>query len=165
MKVFDIDLQGHLVIISTEETAFNVDLVYWSSLAKGCYTSQMCSCIYWSLCLQMCSCIIFFFVSDDHYIPEFDKNYSLRKNISVTIAWLSNFLFISMCVSYFMLCLSGEDKNQNYNIYTWVCIYENQNCFEYMYAIVNISKWFYAVCEYWSEWEIHKNHHANSGIH
>ena len=33
-----------LAIILTEETAFNVALVYWSRPAKGCYTSQTCSC-------------------------------------------------------------------------------------------------------------------------
>ena len=44
MEVIDPDLQGHLAIIPTQETAFNVALVYWSRPAKGCYTSQICSC-------------------------------------------------------------------------------------------------------------------------
>ena len=44
MGVINLDLQGHLAI-STQETAFNVALVYWSRLAKGCYTSQTCSCL------------------------------------------------------------------------------------------------------------------------
>ena len=43
MGIIDIYLQGHLAI-STLETAFNITLVYWSRPAKGCYTSQMCSC-------------------------------------------------------------------------------------------------------------------------
>ena len=44
MEFIDIDLQG-LAIVSTQETAFNVAFVFWSRLAKGCYTSQTCSCI------------------------------------------------------------------------------------------------------------------------
>ena len=36
--------QGHLTIISTQEIAFNVGLVYWSRPANGCYTSQTYSC-------------------------------------------------------------------------------------------------------------------------
>ena len=44
MGVIDLDLQGHLAIISTQETAFNFAFVYWSKPAKGCYTSQTCSC-------------------------------------------------------------------------------------------------------------------------
>ena len=44
MGVIDLDLQGHLAI-STQETAFNVTLIHWSRQAKGCYTSQTCSCI------------------------------------------------------------------------------------------------------------------------
>ena len=44
MEVIDLDLQGHLAIIPIQETAFNIDLVYWSRPAKGCYTSQTCSC-------------------------------------------------------------------------------------------------------------------------
>ena len=42
---------GHLAIISTQETAFNlnISLVYWSRSAKGCYTSQTCSCLAKSL--------------------------------------------------------------------------------------------------------------------
>ena len=43
MEVIDFNLQG-LAIISTQEIAFNVALVYWSRPAKGCYTSQTCSC-------------------------------------------------------------------------------------------------------------------------
>ena len=43
MEVIDLDLQG-LAIVSTQETAFIVALVYWSRPAKGCYTSQTCSC-------------------------------------------------------------------------------------------------------------------------
>ena len=43
MEVIDLDLKG-LAIISTQETAFNVALAYWSRPAKGCYTSQTCSC-------------------------------------------------------------------------------------------------------------------------
>ena len=35
MGVIDLDLQGHLAVISTQETAFNVSLVYWPRLAKG----------------------------------------------------------------------------------------------------------------------------------
>ena len=45
MEVIDLDVQGHLAI-STQETAFNVTLVHWSRLAKGCYTSQTCSCFF-----------------------------------------------------------------------------------------------------------------------
>ena len=33
-----------ILTISTQETAFNVVLVYWSRLAKGCYKYQTCSC-------------------------------------------------------------------------------------------------------------------------
>ena len=43
MEVIDLDLQCHLAV-STQETTFNVALVYWSKLTKGCYTSQTCSC-------------------------------------------------------------------------------------------------------------------------
>ena len=43
MEVIDLDLQG-LVIISTQEIAFNFALVYWSRPAKGCCVSQTCSC-------------------------------------------------------------------------------------------------------------------------
>ena len=43
MGGIDLDLQGHLAIL-THKTAFNVALVHWSRPAKGCYTSQMCSC-------------------------------------------------------------------------------------------------------------------------
>ena len=43
MGGIDLDIQGHLVI-SPKKTAFNVVLVHWSRLAKGCYTSQTCSC-------------------------------------------------------------------------------------------------------------------------
>ena len=43
MEVIDLDLQGHFGI-STHKTAFNVALVHWSRPAKGCYTSQTCSC-------------------------------------------------------------------------------------------------------------------------
>ena len=42
MGLIDLDLQGYLAI-SSQETAFNVTVVYWSRLAKGCYTSQTCS--------------------------------------------------------------------------------------------------------------------------
>ena len=45
IEVTDLDLQGYLAIIPIQETAFNVALVYWSMVAKGCYTSQMCSCM------------------------------------------------------------------------------------------------------------------------
>ena len=38
MGAIDLDLQGHLAI-STQETAFNIALVYWSRPAKECYTS------------------------------------------------------------------------------------------------------------------------------
>ena len=48
MEVIDIDLQG-LAIVSTQETAFNVALVYWSRPTKGCYTSQTCSCTQYTL--------------------------------------------------------------------------------------------------------------------
>ena len=41
--VLNLDLQGHLPI-STEETAFDVALVYILRATKGCYTSQTCSC-------------------------------------------------------------------------------------------------------------------------
>ena len=44
MEVIELDLQGHLAIIPIQETAFNSALVYWSRSAKGCYTSQTCSC-------------------------------------------------------------------------------------------------------------------------
>ena len=44
MEVIDPDLQG-LAIVLTQETAFNVALVYWSRPAKECYTSQTCSCL------------------------------------------------------------------------------------------------------------------------
>ena len=44
MEVIDLNLQGYLAI-STQETTFNVTLVYWTRPPKGCYTSQMCSCI------------------------------------------------------------------------------------------------------------------------
>ena len=44
MEVIDLDLQCHLDIILTQETAFNVAFVYWARPAKGCYTSQTCSC-------------------------------------------------------------------------------------------------------------------------
>ena len=40
----NLDLQHYLAIISTQETAFNVALVYWAKLAKGWYMSQTCSC-------------------------------------------------------------------------------------------------------------------------
>ena len=43
MGGIDLDLQGHLAI-STHKMAFNVALVHWSRPAKGCYTSQTCSC-------------------------------------------------------------------------------------------------------------------------
>ena len=43
MGGIDLDLQGHLAI-STHKTAFNVALEHWSKPAKGCYTSQTCSC-------------------------------------------------------------------------------------------------------------------------
>ena len=44
MEGIDLDLQGHSAI-STHKTAFNVALVHWSRPAKGCYMSQMCSCL------------------------------------------------------------------------------------------------------------------------
>ena len=44
MGVIDLDFQGHLTIISNQETVFNIGLVYWFRAAKGCYTSQTCSC-------------------------------------------------------------------------------------------------------------------------
>ena len=44
MGGIDLDLHGHLDI-STHKTAFNDALVDRSRLAKGCYTSQTCSCI------------------------------------------------------------------------------------------------------------------------
>ena len=46
MEVIFIDLQGHLSIISTKETAFSIAIVSWFRQAKGCYTSQMCCCFY-----------------------------------------------------------------------------------------------------------------------
>ena len=45
MEVIDLELQG-LAIVSTQWTAFNVALVYWSRPAKGRYTSQSCSCYF-----------------------------------------------------------------------------------------------------------------------
>ena len=39
-RVIDLDLQGQMAIISTQETAFNVAFVYWSWRAKGCYKSK-----------------------------------------------------------------------------------------------------------------------------
>ena len=42
MDVIDLDLQG-LAIVSTSETAFNLAL---ARPAKGCYTSQTCSCFF-----------------------------------------------------------------------------------------------------------------------
>ena len=51
MGVIDPDLQVRLAI-STQETAFNVALVYWSRLAKGYYMSQTCSCHWrWVKCI------------------------------------------------------------------------------------------------------------------
>ena len=44
MGAINHNLQGHMVI-STQEMAFNVTLVRWSRPAKGCYTSQTCSCL------------------------------------------------------------------------------------------------------------------------
>ena len=38
--IIDLDLQGHLAISGFQETAFNITLVYWSRLAKGCYMYQ-----------------------------------------------------------------------------------------------------------------------------
>ena len=40
MEVIDLDLRGHLAIISTQATALSVALVYWTRPAKGYYTSQ-----------------------------------------------------------------------------------------------------------------------------
>ena len=39
IAVIDLDIQGHLAI-STQETTFNVALLYWSRPAKGCYTPK-----------------------------------------------------------------------------------------------------------------------------
>ena len=36
MGVIDFDFQGHLAIISNQETAFNIAIVHWSRPAKGC---------------------------------------------------------------------------------------------------------------------------------
>ena len=47
MGVINYDLQGHLAIVLTQDTAINTALVYWSRPAKGCYTSQTCSCLLW----------------------------------------------------------------------------------------------------------------------
>ena len=44
MGVVDLDLQGHSAIILTQENS-TVSLVYWSRPAKGCHTSQTCSCL------------------------------------------------------------------------------------------------------------------------
>ena len=65
MEVIDLDLQGHLVIISTYETAFNIALVYWSRPAKGCYTSQTCSCDSWRP-----DNFLFYFIYYDFTCPE-----------------------------------------------------------------------------------------------
>ena len=43
IEVIGLNFQG-LAIILTHETAFNVALVYWYRLAKGCYKSQTCYC-------------------------------------------------------------------------------------------------------------------------
>ena len=48
MGGIDLDLQGHLAI-SIHKTAFNVALIHWSKPAKGCYTSQTCSCLFLSI--------------------------------------------------------------------------------------------------------------------
>ena len=51
MEVIELDLQRHLVIISTKKTTFNIAPVYWSRSAKGYFTPQTCSCIFTaSLC-------------------------------------------------------------------------------------------------------------------
>ena len=52
MGSIDLDLQGHLAT-STHKTAFSVALVHWSRSAKGCYTSQTCSC-YSRKCVWKC---------------------------------------------------------------------------------------------------------------
>ena len=54
MGGIDLDLQGHLAI-STHKTAFNVALVHWSKRAKGCYTSQTCSCLPWERMTATCT--------------------------------------------------------------------------------------------------------------
>ena len=44
MWVINLDFQGHLAIISTQETAFNMALSHWSRRAKGWYNSQTSFC-------------------------------------------------------------------------------------------------------------------------
>ena len=77
MEVIDIDLQG-LAIVSTQETAFNVDHVYWSRPANGCYTSQTCSCFKmrrrglmgW-LRFMMCCIVSMLWISGDSILLTF----------------------------------------------------------------------------------------------
>ena len=64
MGLMDLDLQGYLAI-SSQETAFNVALVYWFRPAKECYMSQTCSCYpyLWTYSSKYCS-----FLFSYHYL-------------------------------------------------------------------------------------------------
>ena len=89
MGGIDLDLQGHLAI-RTHKTTFNVTFVHWSRPAKGCYTSQTCSCV---SCCQQKNVSIFEVGSQQfcrYLVSLFDDNYSsLYRHFASDIDWVS----------------------------------------------------------------------------
>ena len=117
--VIDIDILGPLAIILTEETAFNIALVYWSRPAKGCYTSQTCSCnntshhiiyhdsIQWvvnTLLLHIWSsllwCCISCHIMSYHIISYHIYQYQFHSNVIFIIYHYINIIFVIYVVSY-----------------------------------------------------------------